>query len=148
MATDRIILHSRIAPAFIEAMKEALKPSDDGSGGLPPTLVNAASKARIEAVVRDALASGAHIVHGTFDETEKTSQATSIRMPPLVLGGVKQDMKVWQEENFASVASYMIVDSDEEAIRIANSGGYGLSAAVFTEDLRKGLAIARKIQSG
>jgi acyl-CoA reductase-like NAD-dependent aldehyde dehydrogenase len=69
-------------------------------------------------------------------------------MPALILGGVKQDMEIWQEENFASVASCMIVESDEEAIRIANSGGYGLSAAVFTEDLRKGLAIARKIQSG
>ncbi|GAM35387.1 hypothetical protein TCE0_017f03681 [Talaromyces pinophilus] len=148
MATDRIILHSRIAPAFIGAMKDALKPGDDESA-LPPTLVNAASKARIEAVVRDALASGAHLIHGSFsNETEKTSPVTSIRMPPLILGGVNQDMEVWQEENFASVASCMIVESDEEAIRIANSGGYGLSAAVFTEDLRKGLAIARKIQSG
>lgn len=147
MATDRIILHSRIAPAFFEAMKEALKPSDDQSA-FPPTLVNAASKARIEAVVRDALASGAHLIHGSFNETEKASPVTSIRMPALILGGVKQDMEVWQEENFASVASCMVVESDEEAIRIANSGGYGLSAAVFTEDLRKGLAIARKIQSG
>lgn len=148
MATDRIILHSRIAPAFIEAMKDALKPGDNQSA-LPPTLVNAASKARVEGVVRDALESGAHLIHGSFDnETEKTSPVTSIRMPLLILGGVKQDMEVWQEENFASVASCMIVDSDEEAIRIANSGGYGLSAAVFTEDLRKGLAIARKIQSG
>jgi acyl-CoA reductase-like NAD-dependent aldehyde dehydrogenase len=58
MATDRIILHSRIAPAFIEAMKDALKPSDNQSS-LPPTVVNAASKARVEATVRDALASGA-----------------------------------------------------------------------------------------
>jgi acyl-CoA reductase-like NAD-dependent aldehyde dehydrogenase len=128
-------------------LKDALKPSDD-QNALPPTLVNAASKARVEAVVRDALASGAHLINGSFNETKKTSPVTSIRLPALILGGVKEDMEIWQEENFASVASYMIVESDEEAIRVANTGGYGLSAAVFTENLRKGLAIARKIQSG
>jgi acyl-CoA reductase-like NAD-dependent aldehyde dehydrogenase len=69
-------------------------------------------------------------------------------MAPVLLGGVKEDMEVWQEEAFASLAACMMVNSDEEAIRIANSSGYGLSAAVFTEDLRKGLAIAKKIQSG
>ena len=42
----------------------------------------------------------------------------------------------------------MIVNSDEEAIEIANRGGYGLSAAVFTEDLRKGLRIAKRLESG
>jgi acyl-CoA reductase-like NAD-dependent aldehyde dehydrogenase len=147
MSTDRIILHSRIAPAFIEGMKDALKHSDDNSA-LPPTLVNAASKARVEAIVQNALASGAHLMHGSFNETGKTSPVSSIRMPALILGGVKENMTIWQEENFSSVASCMIVENDEEAIRIANTGGYGLSAAVFTEDLRKGLAIARKIQSG
>lgn len=147
MSTDRIILHWRIAPAFIEGMKDALKPSDYHSA-LPPTLVNAASKARVETIVQNALTSGAHLLHGSFNETGKTSPDTSIRMPALILGGVKEDMTVWQEENFSSVASCMIVENDEEAIRIANTGGYGLSAAVFTEDLRKGLAIARKIQSG
>ena len=57
-------------------------------------------------------------------------------------------MLVWQDESFASLASCMIVNDDEEAVRIANKGGYGLSAAVFTEDLRKGLSLARKIESG
>lgn len=69
-------------------------------------------------------------------------------MAPVVLGGIKEDMKVWQEEAFASLAACMIVDSDEEAVKIANSSGFGLSAAVFTEDLRKGFAIAKRLQSG
>jgi acyl-CoA reductase-like NAD-dependent aldehyde dehydrogenase len=41
----------------------------------------------------------------------------------------------------------MIVDDDDEAVRVANRGGYGLSAAIFTEDLRKGLSLARKLES-
>lgn len=69
-------------------------------------------------------------------------------MPPVILGNVHENMPVWQEENFASLASCMVVSSDDEAIRIANSSGYGLSASVFTEDLRRGFAMARRIQTG
>lgn len=57
-------------------------------------------------------------------------------------------MALWQEESFASVAACMPFDSEDEAIRLANGSGYGLSASVFTEDLRRGLAMARRIQSG
>lgn len=69
-------------------------------------------------------------------------------MAPAVLGGVKEDMALWQEESFASVAACMPFDSEDEAIRLANGSGYGLSASIFTEDLRRGLAMARRIQSG
>lgn len=69
-------------------------------------------------------------------------------MAPAVLGGVKEDMALWQEESFASVAACMPFDSEDEAIRLANGSGYGLSASVFTEDLRRGLAMAKRIQSG
>lgn len=57
-------------------------------------------------------------------------------------------MPVWQEEAFASVAACMTFDSEEEAVRLANGSGYGLSASVFTEDLRRGFSLARRIQSG
>lgn len=69
-------------------------------------------------------------------------------MAPAILGGVKEEMPVWQEEAFASIAACMTFESEEEAIRLANGSGYGLSASVFTEDLRRGLAMAKKIQSG
>ncbi|PLB50751.1 aldehyde dehydrogenase family protein [Aspergillus steynii IBT 23096] len=146
MATDRILVHSSIAPAFMEALKTALNSNLDPSSP-PPTLVNVASKARIDRLVTDALANGAHLVHGSAPSAE-APQHPGVRLAPLLLGGVTEDMNVWQEEAFASLAACMIVSSDEEAIRIANSSGYGLSSAIFTEDLRKGLAMAKKIQSG
>ncbi|GLA40571.1 hypothetical protein AnigIFM63309_008405 [Aspergillus niger] len=146
MATDRILVHSSIAPVFIEALKEALTSGVDPASQ-PPTLVNMASKARVNKLVKDALAGGAHLIHGSVDE-ESAQSDNGVRMAPVLLGGVNEKMNAWQEEAFASLAACMIVESDEEAIKIANSSGYGLSAAVFTEDLRKGLAMARKIQSG
>ena len=144
MATDRILVHADIAPAFINALKAALASQSDPNTP-PPTLVNQASKARVEKLISSALESGAKLLH---TPVENTQQETGVRMPPVILDGVREDMSVWQEENFASLASCMVVSSDDEAIRIANSRSYGLSASVFTEDLRKGFAMARKIQSG
>lgn len=146
MSTDRILVHSSIAPAFVAALKNALS-AKGNSTPQPPTLVNMASKNRVEGLISGALSSGAHIIHGSVEKNDAQDES-SVRMVPVILGGVQEDMTVWQEEAFASLAACMIVSSDEEAIRIANSSGYGLSAAVFTEDLRKGLSMARKIQSG
>jgi acyl-CoA reductase-like NAD-dependent aldehyde dehydrogenase len=69
-------------------------------------------------------------------------------MGPVILGGAKEGMRVWQEELFASLAACMTVNNDDEAVTVANRGGYGLSAAIFTEDLRKGLSLAKKLESG
>ncbi|KAJ5118101.1 Aldehyde dehydrogenase N-terminal [Penicillium atrosanguineum] len=145
MATDRILVHSSIAPAFTEALKSALTSGTDTSS-LPPTLVNAASKARVEALMSSAVTSGAHFISGSA-KTNVPADA-GVRLAPAILGGVKEDMAVWQEEAFASVAACMVFESEDEAIRLANSSGYGLSASVFTEDLRRGLAMAKRIQSG
>ncbi|KAJ5555705.1 hypothetical protein N7535_008139 [Penicillium sp. DV-2018c] len=144
MATDRILVHSSIFPAFTEALQQALAAGAEASS-LPPTLVNTASKARVEALVSSAVSAGAHFISGSADSIPLDS---GVRMAPAVLGGVKEDMALWQEESFASVAACMPFDSEDEAIRLANGSGYGLSASVFTEDLRKGLAMARRIKSG
>ncbi|KAL2818115.1 aldehyde dehydrogenase domain-containing protein [Aspergillus granulosus] len=146
MATDRILVNSSIAPTYIDALKNALQSMSDPTSA-PPTLVNVASKQRVQRLIDEAIAAGAHVISGSTTADSGASDS-GVRMAPVLLGGVKEDMTVWQEEAFASLAACMVVDSDEEAIRIANSSGYGLSAAVFTEDLRKGLAMAKKIQSG
>ncbi|KAI9743771.1 MAG: hypothetical protein M1818_002504 [Claussenomyces sp. TS43310] len=150
MSTDRIILHSAIAPAFLASLKEALASRSDPSAE-PPTLVSAASKARVQGLISGALSSGAHLIHGPSEASANSCNAgeeRSVRFAPVILGGAKEDMRVWQDEAFASLAACMIVDSEEEAVKMANRGGYGLSASIFTEDLRKGLQLAKKLESG
>ncbi|KAJ5766193.1 uncharacterized protein N7511_003809 [Penicillium nucicola] len=146
MATDRILVHTSILPAFTEALQKALA-AGAAAASQPPTLVNTASKSRVEALIASAIAAGAHFISGS-DIPFPTSPDAGVRMAPAVLGGVKEEMALWQEESFASVAACMPFDSEDEAIRLANGSGYGLSAAVFTEDLRRGLAMAKRIQSG
>lgn len=149
MSTDRIIVHSAIAPTFIAALKAALSknPEDPTS---QPTLVSSASKTRVQKMIATAIDSGAQIIQGSVDTDTSidASSATSVRMGPVIFGNVKQDSAIWQDESFASLAAVMVVDSDDEAVRVANEGGYGLSAAIFTEDLRKGFKLAKMIESG
>lgn len=153
MSTDRILVHAHIAERFLEALRGALAEQAENAtsaGEEPPTLVHRASKARVQGLVSKALDAGAYLVHdnGVSRALGQDADETQVRMPPAILAGVTRDMAVWQEENFASLASCLVVSGDEEAVRIANEGGYGLSAAVFTEDLRRGFAMARRIQTG
>ena len=150
MATDRIVLHSAIAPAFINAFKAALTAAA-ADAPLPPTLVSSASKERVEKLVSEALSSGAHVIHGpavTNGDHVNGTETKGVHMAPTVLGGTNESMRIWQDESFASLAACIVVDSDDEAVAVANRGGYGLSAAIFTEDLRKGFKLAKRIESG
>ncbi len=69
--------------------------------------------------------------------------------PPTVLGGVCAGMPAWDEELFGPVASITVVEDERDAIRAANDTRFGLGAAVFTTDLRRGERIAREeLQAG
>ncbi len=62
--------------------------------------------------------------------------------PPTVLVDVASGMPAYDDELFGPVAAVIRVDSEEEAIRVANDTRFGLGAAVFTEDLERGERIA------
>jgi betaine-aldehyde dehydrogenase len=52
------------------------------------------------------------------------------------------------EEIFGPVASVIPFDTEEEAVAIANDSIYGLSGSLFTNDLKRGLRVARAVQTG
>jgi aldehyde dehydrogenase (NAD+) len=67
---------------------------------------------------------------------------------PTLFAGVKSDSFLGQEELFGPVLGLIAVDSLEEALAVANSVRYGLSASIFTRDIGKALTFAREIQAG
>jgi succinate-semialdehyde dehydrogenase / glutarate-semialdehyde dehydrogenase len=67
---------------------------------------------------------------------------------PTVLTGTTPQMAVVAEESFAAILPVMPFDSDDEAVRLANSGDYGLSAAVWSRDLDRARRIAGRIEAG
>lgn len=64
--------------------------------------------------------------------------------PPTILENVHKGMPAYEEELFGPAASLIKADDEAEAIKIANDSSFGLGAAIFTSDLKKGEKIARE----
>jgi succinate-semialdehyde dehydrogenase/glutarate-semialdehyde dehydrogenase len=64
--------------------------------------------------------------------------------PPTVLADVRKGMPAYDEELFGPVAAIIAVKDEDEAIRVANDSVFGLGAAVFTKDIKRGEEIAQK----
>lgn len=142
MSTDRLIIHADIEAEFLKVLKQTLEASA-AEGGPLPLVVSSDSAKRLQSLVADAQAKGASVLSGGPAPTGKAAHFI-----PTVLGGLSIEMEVSKEENFGPLMGYVTVKSEEEAIRIANSSDYGLSASIFTEDLRKGFALAKKLETG
>lgn len=143
MSTERILVHECVRAEFEEELGKALDTLAQGSED-SPVLIAAAGVEKNRKLIGEALKGGAHVVHGDVDLKE----ISETRMRPIVVGGVTEKMDLYHQESFGPSVSLIAVESEEEAIRIANDTEYGLSGAVFTRDLAKGLSIAKQIESG
>ncbi|MDP9400634.1 MAG: aldehyde dehydrogenase family protein [Actinomycetota bacterium] len=93
--------------------------------------------------VRDATERGARVlVGGRRRDGDGTFYA------PTVLVDVDHTMRAMTEETFGPTLPIMRVADGEEAVRLANDSPYGLGASVFTSDVRRGEALARRLQAG
>jgi acyl-CoA reductase-like NAD-dependent aldehyde dehydrogenase len=145
MSTERILVHSSVAAEFQKLFADAISRTFHGDGKTP-TLITAGSARRNRSLVTQALSQGAK----TMDVGDVSTPAkdTDTRMPPVVLTNMTKDMDLYKNESFGPSVSLFTFDTEEEAITIANDSSYGLSAAVFTDDLRLALRIADKLESG
>jgi acyl-CoA reductase-like NAD-dependent aldehyde dehydrogenase len=97
----------------------------------------------IESHVEDARAKGARIVVGG-----RRGPGPGDFYEPTVMLDVDHSMLAMTEETFGPTLPIMKVADAEEAVRLANDSPYGLSGSVWTKDVAKGEAIARRVQSG
>lgn len=143
MSTERIIVHKKVKAQFQDKLKAAVK-SMFPSNGPAPILVNDAAVKRNKALVDDATSKGATVIHG--DPSAHESRTAELR--PIIVDNVTADMDMYRTESFGPTVSLYEVETEEEAVALANDADYGLTAAVFTDDLRRGLRFAREIESG
>lgn len=122
------------------------------ASGPIPKLVSAASKSRLQKLVSSALRDGAERLNTSGDtadgDREEAERPPNSAFPPAIIGKVQANMELWQEEAFGPVVCYVVAQTEDTAIELANASEYGLTAAVFTRDLRKGLAVAKKLEAG
>lgn len=67
---------------------------------------------------------------------------------PTVFGNVDPSMRIFREEIFGPVLSLTPFDDDDDAVRLANESDFGLGGMVFTRDLDRGNAMARRVETG
>ncbi|MBU6429383.1 MAG: aldehyde dehydrogenase family protein [Cyanobacteria bacterium REEB65] len=91
--------------------------------------------------LEDALAKGATVVSG-----DPSLDGPFVR--PVVLAGVTHGMAVMQEETFGPLLPVMAVDSEDEALELANSSSLGLNAYVFSRNVRRARRLAERIEAG
>lgn len=145
MSTERILVHYSVAAEFKPLLGQVISRTfDDPSRA--PLVITAGSAKRNRALVTQAMSKGAEVLHGGSDPTR--IQGVETCMPPVVLGNMTKDMDLYESESFGPSVSLFTFDDENEAIEIANNTAYGLSAAVFCEDLRLALRIADKLESG
>lgn len=143
MSTERLIVDEKIADRFVEklAARAASLPAGDPRGHVVlGSLISEKSAKKMEELIADAVAKGATLAAGG-KRTGSVVEAT-------VLDHVTSDMRVYSEESFGPVKPVIRVEGEDEAIRVANDTEYGLSAAVFSKDVQRALAVAARIESG
>ena len=107
-------------------------------------LVSISARNKVHEMVLDSIESGAKLIlGGNIPDNE------GAYYPITVLADVKPKMPAFDEEIFGPVFSIIQAENDDEAIDLANKSKFGLGAAVFTNDIKKGEKIANeKLQSG
>ncbi|KRV50459.1 benzaldehyde dehydrogenase [Wenjunlia vitaminophila] len=144
MTVGRHVVHRGVVEAYAEKLTRrarALRVGDPARADvhLGP-LVNENQVARVHRLVTESVAAGATLLTGGSHDGPMYQ--------PTVLTGVTTDMPVFTEEIFGPVAPIIAVDSDDEAVAIANHGEYGLAAAVLSGSESRAAAIADRLRSG
>jgi succinate-semialdehyde dehydrogenase/glutarate-semialdehyde dehydrogenase len=146
-AANRIYVQRGIHDEFARRLAERMGAMRVGPGTDPGTevgpLVDEPSVRKVDSLVRDAVSQGARLLAGG-----KAIDGAGYYYPPTVVTNVPLQARMVSEEIFGPVASVIPFDTEDEVIAAANDSEYGLAAYVFTEDLRRGLRVSERIESG
>ncbi|MFI9772036.1 aldehyde dehydrogenase family protein [Streptomyces sp. NPDC052415] len=144
MAANRVLVDRTVADAFTEKFVAKVKTLKAGDPSDPETVIgpviNSSQADALTGVVEQAVAEGATaLVRGT---------TTDNLVEPSVLTGLPADSALLQQEIFGPVVFLVPFDGEEEAVRLVNDTPYGLSGAVHTGDIERGVSFAKRIDTG
>ena len=144
MAINRIIVEQPALEAFTRRFVERVQALPYGDPRKPETVVGPVINDRqlqgLREKVAKALDEGARLLVG--------GEPQGNVMPPHVFGDVHAGMEIAREEIFGPLVGIQAARDAEHALELANGSEYGLSSAVFTSSLERGVQFARRIHAG
>src|SRR5690242_18013862 len=149
-AGSRLFVENKVQDEFLEklaARAAKMRPADPLD---PKTRMGAiVSQEQMQAVlgyIEAGKKEGATLVAGGNRVNVDGSKGYFIE--PTIFGGVKNDMKIAQEEIFGPVLATLTFDDIEEVASLANNNPYGLAAAIWTNDIKKAHQLSRRLKAG
>jgi acyl-CoA reductase-like NAD-dependent aldehyde dehydrogenase len=147
---ERIYVHASLFDDFVAGAFELTRKYVLGDPTKPETnlgpMVRASAAAFVRGQIDEAVRQGAAAL---IDPSHFPADATGTPyLAPQILVNVDHSMRIMTEETFGPAVGIMKVDSDEQAIRLMNDSVYGLTAAIWTEDVDAAERIGRRIDTG
>lgn len=147
IAAKRFIVHEEVYDEFLERFVEEMDslvigdPMDEETDIGPQAREDLLET--LHEQVENSVEAGA-----TLELGGEPSEREGNYYPPTVLSDIPEDSPASAEEVFGPAAAVFSVESEEEAIELANDHRYGLGASIWTEDLDRGERLAREVESG
>ncbi len=150
-ATSRMAIHGSVLGEFTDRLLTRVKGMKVGPGTDPSTelaaVINAKQKARILDYIEVGQGEGAKMLTGGHP-LEEGEYAKGNFIAPTVFTAMTPDMRIAQEEIFGPVTGLMEIGSLDEAIEVANSVKYGLSASIYTRDITNTFTAIEQLEFG
>ncbi len=148
-AGSRLLLQRGIHDRFVTMLMEFMRDVKLGDPKLPDTQIGPVATRpqfdKVMAYIEIAKAEGATCVMGG---RSRPDLGAGQFVEPTIFTGVRNEMRIAQEEVFGPVLAVIPFDDEAEAIRIGNDVAYGLAAAVWTRDLRRAMLMTDKLKAG
>ena len=148
--TERVLVEKPVAERFValcatEVAKLRQGPPSPDNGGVDVGAMTFPPQVDVvESQIENAVARGARVVTGG----KRRADMDGNFFEPTVLANVTGDMAVMNEETFGPLLPIMAVRDADEALALTNASPLGLSGSVWSGDVRRARAIARRIESG
>ena len=148
-AGSRLLVHRDVKDDLLERIGKVADRLQPGDPLHPKTrmgaMVDRTQMERVLGYIDSGQSDGANLVRGG---SRVKDESGGFYIEPTIFDGVRNDMKIAQEEIFGPVLSTISFDTTEEALQIANDTIYGLAAGLWTNDLTTAHRAARELRAG